>query len=384
MSVYIHWPFCLSKCYYCDFNSYVLSNIDQAKWLYGYKKQIENFSEVISGKLIKSIYFGGGTPSLMDPKVVEDIINRISFLGTVNNYTEITLEANPTSFEIEKFREFKAAGINRISIGVQSLIDNELKDLGRNHDAKTAAQAVEYAAKIFPKTSFDLIYGRSGQTLKGWQEELSKAINIASGHLSLYQLTVEKDTIFHKLLNKNKLKIPDDDTAAKMYEWTKCFMETKGYNRYEISNYATDSNESQHNLTYWHYNSYVGIGPGAHSRIIDYSKQVSKRVNSIKMESSPRKWVLSVNQSEKAINLSEFLKAEEIAQEYVMMGLRLKTGISIKKLESLTELQASKILDTKNLFKYKNLGLIKQSNDSLCLTDKGLIMHNYLLPKILI
>ena len=284
ISIYVHWPFCLAKCPYCDFNSHVAETINHDVWLKSYLQELDYFSSIFGGKYIKSIFFGGGTPSLMEPRVVQGIIEKISSLAIINNNTEITLEANPTSFEINKFKEFRTSGINRVSIGVQALKNKDLLKLGRQHDTGAARQAIIQANNIFDKVSFDLIYARSDQTLKEWQMELMEACELASGHISLYQLTIEKGTAFYKLFHDGKLSLPNNDLAAQMYEWTTEYLATQGYTRYEISNYAKDSYECVHNLTYWNYQSYLGIGPGAHSRIISKNS-----VCSIMMYHNPAK-----------------------------------------------------------------------------------------------
>lgn len=378
LSIYIHWPFCLSKCQYCDFNSHVASIIDHHQWLKSYETEIEYFKDIIQNKYIKSIFFGGGTPSLMNPVVVAGIINKISNLAIIDNKTEITLETNPTSFETEKFKAFKSAGINRVSIGVQSLKEDDLKKLGRTHDALQAIKTIEAANSIFPRVSFDLIYARSGQKLKDWQEELKQAMQLANGHISLYQLTIEKGTPFYKLFKEGNLILPHSDEAAEMYEWTNHYLESKKYFRYEISNYALANQECLHNLTYWNYNNYLGIGPGAHSRIIDTSSSVS----AIMMWHKPEKWSDSVNVKNVGIQTNTKLTHQEIIEETLMMGLRLKSGINIAALEQKINAKLADILDMNNLQHYQALDLIK-INENIYLTDKGLMLHSYIVPRLI-
>jgi oxygen-independent coproporphyrinogen-3 oxidase len=380
LSIYIHWPFCLSKCPYCDFNSHVSDQVDHELWLKSYTKEVEYFKDIIQNKYIKSIFFGGGTPSLMKPFVIEGIINKIKQIARLDANTEITLETNPTSFEVNKFQSFKLAGINRISIGVQSLREIDLQKLGRTHDTKQAIKTIEVARKIFPRISFDLIYARSGQTIKSWQQELKEAIELASGHISLYQLTIEKGTLFYKLFKENSLKLPDSDSAAAMYEWTNCYLESQKYSRYEISNYAIPGQECLHNLAYWNYDSYLGIGPGAHSRIIQ--SNTSRVVDSIMMWHKPEKWLQSVSQFNAGIQSRKTLSTQEMTEEALMMGLRLKGGVNINILEHKTGMKLDDILDVSKLEYYKHLQLLKVDKN-IYLTDKGLMLHSYIVPRLI-
>ncbi|HJD62739.1 MAG TPA: radical SAM family heme chaperone HemW [Rickettsia endosymbiont of Degeeriella rufa] len=378
LSIYIHWPFCLSKCPYCDFNSHIANSTDDDNWLKSYEKEIEYFKDIIQNKYIKSIFFGGGTPSLMNPKIVEGIINKISKLARIDKQTEITLEANPTSFETEKFKAFKAAGINRVSIGVQSLREDDLKKLGRTHDSLHAIKTIESANKIFSRVSFDLIYARSSQKLKDWQQELKQAMELVTGHISLYQLTIEKGTPFYKLFHDGNLILPNSDMAAEMYKWTNDYLESQNYFRYEISNYAKKGQECVHNLTYWNYNDYLGIGPGAHSRIIENPSSVS----AIMMWHKPEKWLEAVNNKNNGIQTNSKLTKQEIIEEILMMGLRLKNGINISALEQKIDAKLENILDISSLNHYQELDLISL-DENLYLTDKGLMLHSYIVPRLL-
>lgn len=378
LSIYIHWPFCLSKCPYCDFNSHVSEKVEHDIWLKSYERELEYFKDHINNKYIKSIFFGGGTPSLMKPYVVDGIIQKIASLGTVDKQTEITLETNPTSFEASKFQDFKVAGVNRISIGVQSLVEEDLKALGRQHDKKQAIQTIEKANSLFERVSFDLIYARSNQALDNWQKELIEAMQMASGHISLYQLTIEKGTLFYKLFNEGNLVIPESDLAADMYEWTNSYLKSKGYNRYEISNYATPNNECRHNLAYWQYDNYLGIGPGAHSRI-----NIANNLHSIMMWHKPDKWLQTVNDlGVGAQNINQLSKAEMI-EEMLMMGLRLEKGINVDIMQKRIGKKLSEILDTDKVDYYQKLGLVaKNIDNNLRLTSKGLMMHSYIVPRL--
>ncbi|MCC8417563.1 MAG: radical SAM family heme chaperone HemW [Rickettsia endosymbiont of Bryobia graminum] len=378
LSIYIHWPFCLSKCSYCDFNSHVSEKIEHDRWLKSYERELEYFKDLISNKYIKSIFFGGGTPSLMKPFVVDGIIQKIAKLGRVDEQTEITLETNPTSFEASKFQDFRIAGVNRVSIGVQSLIEDDLQALGRQHDKKQAIKTIEKANSLFEKVSFDLIYARSNQTLDNWQKELAEAMEMASGHISLYQLTIEKGTLFYKLFNEGNLVIPESDIAADMYEWTNSYLESKGYNRYEISNYAIPNNECKHNLAYWQYDNYLGIGPGAHSRI-----NISNNLCSIMMLHKPDKWLQAVDSLGVGTQNISQLSEQEIIEEMLMMGLRLEKGINLDIMQKRINKQLSEILDIAKITYYQKLGLVaKNIENNLRLTSNGLMMHSYIVPRL--
>jgi len=387
LSIYIHWPFCLSKCPYCDFNSHVSAKIDHATWLKSYQLELEYFKDIISNRYIKSIFFGGGTPSLMQPFVVEGVIQKIATLARIDENTEITLETNPTSFETSKFQDFRLAGINRVSIGVQSLVENDLKSLGRQHDVKQAIKTIETARQLFPRISFDLIYARSNQTLKNWQNELENAMQLVSGHISLYQLVIEKGTLFYKLFNDGNLTIPASDQAAEMYEWTNHYLKSQGYFRYEVSNYALPSHECKHNLAYWQYDNYLGIGPGAHSRVNIYHNAES-RLHSIMMLHSPEKWLQAVNNVGVGIQHITKLSNQEIIEEILMMGLRLEKGLNITCINKKTGKQLFEILDIEKANYYKKLGLIEwdeklDSTSYVNLTSKGLMLHSYLVPRLI-
>ena len=377
IAIYIHWPFCLSKCPYCDFNSHVSDSIDIEAWEEAYMKEIESYSYKIQNRNITSIFFGGGTPSLMPAKLVEKIINKLASFGKITTDTEITLEANPTSVEAQKFIAFKSAGINRISIGVQSLRSSDLKFLGREHNVTEALSAIELARKTFDRYSFDLIYARPNQSLKAWQEELKDTMKIAGGHISLYQLTIEKGTPFYKKHSIGDFALPDNDVAADMYNFTNEHLSDHGYNLYEISNYAKPGEECRHNLSYWHYDEYIGIGPGAHSRIQDSSVKAVMNIH------APSKWLEAVKMTGSGIQKNEPLTKQEIIEEILMMGLRLKAGINDKRLCELTHSLFKDVINQDNLKQYIELGFVDLTNNHLRLTDKGLLMHRYLVPRLI-
>lgn len=388
ISIYVHWPYCLSKCPYCDFNSHVGIVADHQLWLASYLKEIDYFKTTIESKYIKSIFFGGGTPSLMNSSVIHGIIEKLAQIGTIDNYTEITLEANPTSYETAKFEQFKDCGINRVSIGVQALVNKDLKKLGREHNKNQAINAIKSAASIFERTSFDLIYARPGQTLNDWQQELISAAKFMPNHISLYQLTIEKGTPFYKLHHDKKLILPKNDIAADMYEWTTNYLKEFGYLRYEISNYATVGNQCRHNLTYWNYEEYLGIGPGAHSRLKNYKvvkhSDVINPSTSIMMWHTPEKWLKSVQGQSCGIQTINTLTLEETITEFFMMGLRLSVGVDLNNLKKITNQDVLCFLNEKMLKYYAELELLNFSKDHIALTDKGLMLHSYLVPRLLI
>lgn len=378
ISIYVHWPFCLSLCPYCDFNSHIANNVDHNSWLKAYEKELEHFTWKIRNKEIKSIFFGGGTPSLMQPFVVQGIIDTIGSIGTISDSCEITLEANPTSFETDKFKQFKSAGINRVSLGIQSFDEKDLSVLGRKHSSSEAINAIESASKIFSRYSFDLIYARPDQTLNKWQEELKFALTLAGNHISLYQLTIEKGTPFFNLFRYNKFSLPADDLAATLYEWTTSYLKEHDYNRYEISNYAKSGEECIHNLCYWNYDEYIGIGPGAHSRLHDRSE-----VLAVMMHHKPDKWLNSVELQGHGIQNNVRLSSSEIAKELIMMGTRLSTGVKEESLMQLTKLRFIDVLNHDIVNEYIKQQLITIASNSLKLTDYGLLLHNYLIPRLL-
>jgi putative oxygen-independent coproporphyrinogen III oxidase len=378
LSLYIHWPFCLSLCPYCDFNSHIAGSIDHKQWLKSYEQELEYFAPHIQNKKIKSIFFGGGTPSLMEPFVVEGIINKIASLGIMSADCEITLEANPTSFETEKFKQFKAAGINRVSIGIQSFNEKKLAALGRKHSAQEAINATQSASKIFDRYSFDLIYARPGDDLKSWQQELKFALDLAGGHISLYQLTIEKGTPFFNLARSGELKLPSNDLAAKLYEWTNAYLEKNGYNRYEISNYSQPEQECVHNLCYWNYGEYLGIGPGAHSRV-----HSEEGISAVMMHHKPDKWLDSIALNGHGIQNNTHLTILEIIEEFIMMGTRLPLGASETSLQKMLNLSFADILNQDILKYYTEKQLVSLENGYLKLSNQGLLMHNYIVPRLL-
>jgi putative oxygen-independent coproporphyrinogen III oxidase len=323
VAVYIHWPYCLKKCPYCDFNSHVKERVNHHDWRLAYDREIEYYADILGDRLVTSIFFGGGTPSLMEPETVRYILEKIHACWSISNDCEITLEANPTSIESDKFKEFYDAGINRVSVGVQSLRDDQLQFLGREHSAKEALNALKIANDIFDRVSFDLIYARPDQTMDEWRGELTEALSYAKGHMSLYQLTIEDGTQFKTLRDSGRLKELDYDVAGDMYLMTQEMMVTANMPSYEISNYAHVGQESQHNLTYWRYKDYVGIGPGAHGRLtLPNGDKVATRTHK-----APDIWMKNVFENGHGAKPFDVLDAQDQLEESIMMGLRLGEGI---------------------------------------------------------
>ena len=320
LALYVHWPFCKAKCPYCDFNSHVREQVDDAAWRAALLRELAWCAERLPGRIITSIFFGGGTPSLMPPATVAAIIEAAGKHWPLDAEVEITLEANPTSVEAKKFRGFRAAGVNRVSLGVQALNDADLAFLGRKHGAEEALRAVTLAAEIFPRHSFDLIYARPGQTIESWQKELTHALIYANGHLSLYQLTIEQGTAFHAAYGKGDFVLPEEERTAQLYEQTQAMMDAAGLPAYEISNHARPGEESRHNLTYWRSGEYTGIGPGAHGRIMMEGDVTRSATQAIK---SPERWLEAVAREGHGMERIEVLSGYEGWEERVMMRLRL-------------------------------------------------------------
>ncbi len=353
--VYVHWPFCLSKCPYCDFNSHVrYKAVDQARFVAAFQREIAHRAGLAPGRKVTSIFFGGGTPSLMEPRTVGAILDAIAGAWTIVPGAEITLEANPTSVEAERFRGFRAAGVNRVSLGVQAMNDVDLKRLGRMHSAEEAMAAVAIAASIFDRFSFDLIYARPGQTPQAWKDELTSAIARAAEHLSLYQLTIEPDTMFQKLFDAGKLAMPDEETSRALWDVTQDVTQAAGLPAYEISNHARPGAESRHNLVYWRYGEYAGIGPGAHGRLITNEGRLAQAT-----EKHPENWLDLVERETHGIIETEVLSAEAQGDEFLLMGLRLKEGIDPQRFVALS----GRTLDAKRVANLVSDGMIEETAD---------------------
>jgi putative oxygen-independent coproporphyrinogen III oxidase len=330
-AVYVHWPFCLSKCPYCDFNSHVRhGGIDEARFVRAIETEIANAAARVPGRTVSTVFFGGGTPSLMQPSSVQAILETIAKHWSVAPDVEVTLEANPTSVEATRFRGYRSAGVNRVSLGVQSLDDAMLKELGRLHTAQEALDAVAVARANFERYSFDLIYARPRQTLASWEAELKRAIAQAAEHLSLYQLTIEHGTPFFGLHKAGKLIVPDEDLARDLYDLTQSVCADAGLPAYEISNHARPGAECRHNLVYWRGHDYAGIGPGAHGRLT-----IDGRRTATETEKRPESWLMRVEASGTGLITDEKLTPEEAADEYLLMGLRTTEGIETQRYTAL-------------------------------------------------
>jgi oxygen-independent coproporphyrinogen-3 oxidase len=353
--VYVHWPFCLSKCPYCDFNSHVRhAAIDEARFVRAFAAEIAATAARIPGREAVSIFFGGGTPSLMQPATVGAILDAIARHWKLAPDVEVTLEANPTSVEATRFRGYRAAGVNRVSLGVQALDDAELAALGRLHSAEEALAAVALARATFPRYSFDLIYARPGQTVAAWRDELARAIAEAGDHLSLYQLTIEPDTPFATLHAAGKLATPDDDTARALFDATQDVCDSRGLPAYEISNHARPGGECRHNLVYWRYGEYAGIGPGAHGRL-----NVAGRRHATAAEKNPERWLTLVEAGGHGLVVDDVLTRTEQADELLLMGLRLAEGIELARYADI----AGKPLDPERIADLARGGLIQTTRD---------------------
>jgi oxygen-independent coproporphyrinogen-3 oxidase len=330
--VYVHWPFCAAKCPYCDFNSHVRHQaVDQEAYVAAFLTEMAAMRALSGPRTVTSIFMGGGTPSLMKPETVEAVLDGIARHWHVPSGIEITMEANPSSVEAERFRGYRAAGVNRVSLGVQALNDRDLKFLGRLHDVDSALKAIRLAREIFPRMSFDLIYARPGQTADAWSEELREAISYAVDHLSLYQLTIEEGTPFFGLHRAGKIVLPDQDAAAELYEITQVVTSAAGLPCYEVSNHARPGAESRHNLTYWRYGDYAGIGPGAHGRLT-----AGGRKHATATQRTPEEWLKLVGIQGHGMTEQYLLEAEEQADEMLLMGLRLREGIDLARWSALS------------------------------------------------
>ena len=339
--VYVHWPFCLSKCPYCDFNSHVRhAGIDEPRYIRAFTSEIAAIAQRVPGREVSTIFFGGGTPSLMQPSTVQAILDAIANHWTIARDVEVTLEANPTSVEASRFRGYRSAGVNRVSLGVQALDDAALKELGRLHSAREALDAVAVARSIFERYSFDLIYARPRQTPQAWAEELTLAIAEAAEHLSLYQLTIEPDTPFAALHASGKLVIPDEDCGRDLYDVTQEVCAQAGLPAYEVSNHARPGAECRHNLVYWRGHEYAGIGPGAHGRLaLNGARQATAT------EKRPEAWLMRVEAMGHGLITDETLTREEQADEFLLMGLRLAEGIDPQRYAAI----AGRVLDPKRI-----------------------------------
>lgn len=373
--LYIHWPFCQSKCPYCDFNSHVAGRVDQARWLRAFQSEIDRIGALTQGRILNTIFFGGGTPSLMEATTVQGILDRIRATWTLANDVEITLEANPGSVEAARFEGYAKAGVNRVSLGIQSLDPEDLRRLGRMHSVDEAAKAIAIAQSTFDRVSIDLIYARQNQSLQAWRDELNRALDFGTSHLSLYQLTIEDGTVFGQMHAKNLLKgLPEEDLSADMFEMTQEITRDAGLPAYEVSNHARPGDESRHNLIYWRMGDYAGIGPGAHGRLTLDSARFATEA-----ERQPTPWLDRTLAKPGAAETIERLAPEDRASEYLMFALRLKEGASLQRFASL----AGRPLSTKALDEVEALGLLAHDGDHIRTTETGVMMLNGILRALL-
>ena len=365
--VYVHWPFCAAKCPYCDFNSHVRHRpIDQQRYAAALAREMATMRERTGPREVTSIFLGGGTPSLMEPATVGAVLDAIAANWTVPAGIEVTLEANPSSVEAARFRGYRDSGVNRVSLGVQALNDKDLRFLGRLHNVEQALSAIRLARETFPRLSFDLIYARPHQTVEAWVSELEQAIGHAADHLSLYQLTIEEGTAFHALSVAGKIEMPDQERSADLYAATQEITAARGLPAYEISNHAKPGAESRHNLVYWRYGEYVGVGPGAHGRFIEGGRRIVTFT-----ERTPEIWLNLVEAKAHGLVGGETLTREQEADEFLLMGLRLTEGIDLARYEAL----AGRPLSSRRISRLQEERLIEPiGNSRLRATPSGMVV----------
>jgi putative oxygen-independent coproporphyrinogen III oxidase len=377
-AVYIHWPFCKSKCPYCDFNSHVRASIDQDSWRRALLAELDHYAAETAGRTVSSVFFGGGTPSLMAPATAAALIDRIAARWSLASDVEITLEANPTSVEAGRFRDFRAAGVNRASLGVQALDPTALAFLGRGHSVDEALAAVELAREHFPRFSFDLIYARPGQEAAEWDAELARGLALAGDHLSLYQLTIEPGTAFHTAHARGDFALPDDDRAGALYELTQARLAEAGLPAYEISNHARPGGESRHNLVYWRYGDYVGIGPGAHGRLtLDGVKLATRQLR------APERWLAAVERRGEGTEERSALSETERLEEMLMMGLRLSETVPRARFRRECGGEPEAVLDGARLARLVEGGFLVLDENGLRATEEGRQRLNAVLGALL-
>jgi len=373
--IYVHWPFCRAKCPYCDFNSHVRHQpVDVMGFARALVRELDGMAARTPGRQVSSVFFGGGTPSLMPPAAVAAVLDAIAGHWTVAADIEVTLEANPTSVEAGNFEGYRAAGVNRVSVGVQALNDRDLKALGRQHTAEEALAAFALAARIFPRTSFDLIYARPGQSVAAWAAELSQALARQQGHMSLYQLTIEPGTAYAELAARGMLRTPGEDLAADLFEVTQELAERASLPAYEVSNHAAPGQQCRHNLIYWRSGEYAGVGPGAHSRL---DRPDGRRVG-ISSERHPERWRAKVEEHGHAIVEEVVLESMEQGEEYLLMGLRLSEGIELERHARL----AGQPIDSAKLDRLVSGGFLVRSDHRVAATPAGRRVLNALIAEL--
>ena len=376
--LYVHWPFCRSKCPYCDFNSHVRESVDQQRWRRALLQELAHYGQLTRGRQLDTIFFGGGTPSLMPPETVNAVLETAGGYWDIAPDLEVTLEANPTSSEAARFAEFAAAGVNRLSIGVQALNDRDLAFLGRQHSAAEALAAVGLARDAVPRFSFDLIYARPGQELSGWRDELDRALAEGPEHISLYQLTIEEGTAFHGARRRGELSELPEAAATDLFEFTQTYLSRNGLPGYEISNHARPGAACRHNLIYWHYGDYVGIGPGAHGRLtFDSAKHATRQ------HRAPEVWLERVESQGHATQSDSLLTIEERLSELLMMGLRLLEGVPRSAFFRETGDSPERVLDQSVLSMLQEIDLVTLDQMGLRATAEGRKVLNSVLVRLL-
>ena len=373
IALYVHWPFCVSKCPYCDFNSHVRASIDSDAWRAALLSDLAHEAALNGGRRLSSIFFGGGTPSLMPPDIVGALIDAATRHWRPTGDIEITLEANPSSVEAARFADLAAAGVNRVSLGLQSLENEALHFLGRAHDVREGLAALEVAQSTFGRVNFDLIYARPGQSLADWESELARGLSFGTDHLSLYQLTIEPGTRFATLVAQGKLNPADPDHAADLYEQTQAMTAAAGIPAYEISNHARPGQESRHNLTYWRYGDYVGVGPGAHGRRDGLATLRHRK---------PENWMTAVERNGHGLQGEEPLDGRDRAREALLMGLRLAEGVDLDRIARLSGLPVDMLVDRDAVARIAGHGMIRQDGQRLRVDPAGMLLLDAILPEI--
>jgi len=373
LALYVHWPFCVSKCPYCDFNSHVRESVDQVAWRHALLADLAHEAAALPGRRLASIFFGGGTPSLMPPATVAAVIEAACAYWPPSDTIEITLEANPSSVEAARFADIAAAGVNRVSLGVQALDDAALGFLERAHGVEEALAALGVAQRHFARVSFDLIYARPGQSLPAWEAELARALSFGTEHLSLYQLTIEPGTRFATLAAKGQLTLPDADLSADLFETTQTMTAAAGLPLYEVSNHARPGAESRHNLTYWRYRDYAGIGPGAHGRRSGLAT-VRRR--------KPENWIAAVERNGHGIEREDALTPDERVTEALVMGLRMREGVDLARIATLGERPIDAVVRPDAVALLARQGLLARDGDRMALTPAGIPVLDAVLREI--
>lgn len=372
--LYVHWPFCEAKCPYCDFNSHVTAGVDQVRWARALCSEIERVGRLTPGRVLQSVFFGGGTPSLMLPDTVAAVLETVRNTWPLANDVEITLEANPRSVEAGRFRGYADAGVNRVSMGIQALNDVDLRRLGRLHSVVEARQAFDVARTVFDRVSFDLIYARQDQTREAWRVELTEALAMAVDHLSLYQLTIEGGTAFGDRYDRGRLKgLPDEDLGADLFEMTQDLCGVAGMPAYEVSNHARPGAMSRHNLIYWRYGDYAGVGPGAHGRLT-----LGRVKHATVAWSAPGKWLGEAESGSADMSLDQ-VHHKDMVGEYIMMSLRLSEGLDLERLNDM----APGLIDQRTVSELQHLDLLWQNGTKIGATDQGRMVLNSVIAELM-